>query len=122
MFVNFSNHSSTTWDDRQYKAANYYGEIIDIPFPEVPPISGEEDVEKLATRYADKILKEISANDAVMVQGEFTLTYAVINLLRQSGIKVVSACSERDVVERIDEHGNTIRKSKFRFVRFREYK
>lgn len=57
----------------------------------------------------------------VMLQGEFTLTYHLVNLLKHAGIRVVAACSERHAVEKVDEDGNSIKHSKFTFVQFREY-
>lgn len=37
MFINFTNHSSEKWSGEQRMAAERYGEIVDIPFPSVPP-------------------------------------------------------------------------------------
>ena len=121
MFVNFSNHPHDKWDERQLKAALEYGDVIDIPFPNVDADASEEDILELAKAYSSKILEVVGNDGAAMVQGEFTLVYAVINLLKENSIKVLSACSERDVTEITDEAGNTIRKSIFVFKRFREY-
>lgn len=121
MFINFSNHPHDNWDVAQKNAAAEYGEIQDVPFPAIEASASEEDITNLAKEYASKIKGFLGPGSAVMAQGEFTLTYAVINLLKQDGIKVVSACSERNVVESVDENGNTIRKSVFSFIRFREY-
>ena len=33
IFINFSNHPSDRWDDKQKKASEQYGRIKDIPFP-----------------------------------------------------------------------------------------
>ena len=57
----------------------------------------------------------------VFSAGEYTLTHAVVNKLISMGIKAVSACTERIVTERIDESGNTVKESRFLFVKFREY-
>lgn len=37
MFVNFTNHPSGSWGAAQRRAAQVYGEILDLPFPDVPP-------------------------------------------------------------------------------------
>ena len=121
MFINFSNHPSARWDQAQLDAAREYGEIVDIPFPEVSPFAGEHDITVLAEESVSNVLKYADKGDAVMAQGEFTLTYSVINILKRKGIKVLSACSTRSVEESTDENGNTIRKSVFSFARFREY-
>ncbi|MBR1670317.1 MAG: hypothetical protein IJ695_06420 [Butyrivibrio sp.] len=90
-----------------------YGEIVDVPFPSIEALASEEEISKLAEEYVDRIRNLVDADGAVMAQGEFTLTYAVIRMLKAGGIKVVSACSERDSIESIDETGNTVRKSVF---------
>ena len=75
----------------------------------------EESVEKILDAGKNRL-------DAVMVQGEFTLVYGVVNRLKNAGIKVVSACSERKAIEYQDEYGNDIKENRFSFVRFREYR
>ena len=118
MFVNFTNHPSDKWDTDQKNAANAYGEIIDIPFPDVDPEYGEEDVRKLAGECVEKIM---AVNpDCVLCQGEFCLSYSVINAMKAAGIKVVAACSKRVAVENVID-GKTVRVSHFQFVKFREY-
>lgn len=37
MLINCSNHPSRLWGDPQKEAAKVYGEIMDIPFPQVNP-------------------------------------------------------------------------------------
>lgn len=95
-------------------AARSYGEIVDIPFPNVNPHSSEDDVKKLGKQYCDEILRY--QPEAVLCQGEFTLAVDVIRRLEAAGVRVVAACSERVVTE---EDG--VKKSIFRFVRFRAY-
>ena len=119
MFINLSNHPSTKWTDKQKEAALKYGEIRDLPFPVVSPQDREEDIQKLVQDY----LKEILAlsPQAVMCQGEFTFTYAMIYALKEKGIIVLASCSERRVKEMLDENGNTKKIAEFEFVQFREY-
>lgn len=130
MFINFSNHPSKAWDEEQRKAAEVFGPIVDVPFPAVDPSLDEKAILNLAKDSIKRINEHTTGNDVVMVQGEFTLTYAVIKLLKKTKIikllkktkiKVVSACSERKVQELVDSDGNTTRQSVFTFVRFREY-
>ncbi len=123
MFINFSNHPSDRWDEDQRQAALEYGDIVDIAFPNVPADADETEVSQLADICVKQILSatEDKDNDAVMAQGEFTLTYKVICVLKQNGIKVVSACTRRNAVERIDENGRQVKESRFEFVRFRRY-
>lgn len=119
-FVNFSNHTSTSWTIAQREAAEQYGEIVDVTFPQVEPSADETQVKTLA----EKMLKEILACDpaAVMVQGEFTLVYRVVTGLLERGIPAVAACSERKTEEWLQEDGTVVKKAVFQFVRFREYR
>ena len=117
MVVNYSNHPSSTWSERQIRAAEKLGKgIVDIPFPNVPPNMG---IMELAA-YSEEKRKKIEeyCPDAVMCQGEFCMAYAVITRLKARGIKVVAACSERKVKE---EPGTGRKEVEFEFVQFREY-
>ena len=119
-FVNFSNHRSATWNDRQRLAAEKWGSIIDIPFPNISAASDEAEIKRIAERCVERILSCDPA--AVMCQGEFTLVYAVISELKKRGVTVVSACSNRRATETILDDGTTQKQSIFEFIRFREYK
>ncbi len=55
-----------------------------------------------------------------MCQGEFCLSYHVIERLKKAGVRVVAACSER-VVEEVYGKTGTEKKSVFQFIQFREY-
>ena len=120
VFLNFSNHPSTGWSVEQREAAEKYGRIQDLPFPVVSADASEEDIQELADVYLKKI-REYSPS-AVMCQGEFTLSFAIVKELLKAGIMCVSACSERVVQERIAADGRAVKKSVFRFVKFREYR
>ena len=119
IFINLSNHSSLSWNADQRAAAEKYGEIVDIPFPQIPASASGSDIDILVNEYLEKISQYDAA--AVMVQGEFVFTYRMINALKNRGITVLAACSERVSCEYVDDEGNTNRTSKFVFVRFREY-
>ena len=55
-----------------------------------------------------------------MCQGEFGLTFWIVKLLKERGIRVIYSCSERRSEEKMVDVG-TIKISEFRFVKFREY-
>ena len=118
-FINFSNHASNNWGDDQKREAQKWGEIKDIPFPKVDPKAGKQEIQAIAEIYTAKILEYQPS--AVMCQGEFTLTYHVVRLLKEHGITVVSACSERKAVEKKKEDGTVYKSAVFRFAQFREY-
>lgn len=118
VFINCSNHPSEKWSDGQKEAALKYGKITDIPFPPVSPGASEKEVDETAKELCKRIRTFRPA--AVMCQGEYTLTYAVISKLRRAGIRVVAACTERQVVEEVID-GRTEKKSVFKFMGFREF-
>lgn len=118
-FINYTNHPSVNWSEAQRQAAQIYGEIMDMDFPEIEPQWDEEQVASLACQQAEKIIAQKPV--AVLVQGEFTFSYALISLLLQAGIRVLAACSQRCTDSVINEKQETIRRSVFKFVRFRQY-
>lgn len=123
MFINFSNHPSKGWSENQRTAARQYGEIIDIQFPNVEPLATEQQMISLATGYVEEIIQHIGAeeNSIVMCQGEFTLTFMVVCALLSRDINVVSAVSERQVIQEVTEGGITEKKVIFEFKGFRKY-
>lgn len=118
MFVNFTNHPSSCWGKEQLKASASYGEIVDVPFPQVDPSASSEEIVEKAKKYADLILHQ--KPDFVLCQGEFCMVYHVIKLLKEKGISVGAACSERKVQERVGETG-TEKTVFYQFVQYREY-
>lgn len=120
IFVNFSNHPSDNWSEKQKKAVSeqFGAEVIDVPFPSVSPVADESEIRALAEECVETICSHLPK--AVMCQGEFGLTYQVITLLKEKGIRAVYSCSERRTVERQTDSG-TVKTSEFCFVRFREY-
>lgn len=119
MFINFTNHPSEKWSAEQLADAAKYGEIMDIPFPTVDVYLTKPQIQKMAAQYADDIAKLSPA--AVLCQGEMTLTYAVVSLLKAKGITVLCACTEREVTQLLTVGGDTVKKSVFTFACFREY-
>lgn len=79
----------------------------------------EAGVHAIAAAQVEKILS--MKPDAVLCQGEMTLSYQVIRRLLQAGILVVAACSERIVTELESPDGGRQKLSRFHFCRFRAY-
>ena len=119
MLVNFTNHKYEAWSDEQKSAAQKWGEVIDLPFPNVKPQASKADVEKMAQSFSGKIISMKPC--ATTAQGEMTLCFAVVNRLKAAEISVFAATSERTIIEKTDEDGNSVRTSVFKFVQFREY-
>lgn len=122
VFINFSNHPSDKWDEKQRTEAEKFGPIIDIPFPYVSAEGDEDYIRQLAEESVERILEAEKPLEAVLVQGEFNLTYAVVKRLLDMHIRVLSACAERNVLFTIMDNGETVKESRFVFTRFREYR
>lgn len=118
-FVNHTNHPSARWSREQTVAAQTYGEIVDVPFPSVSPQSTSEEIRELVQSNAEKILAIKPA--AVLCQGEFNYTFAMVERLKNFGVTVVAATTERVSHEEILPDGTTRQVSTFNFVQFREY-
>lgn len=119
MFINLSNHTSDKWSEKQIQRAGKYGEIVDIPFPEVDPYGTDAYINGLVEEYFKEIMQY--EKPVIMLQGEYLLTYRLINRLKAAGLTVLAGCSERRTIEYVDDNGNTVRKSEFEFVDFKEY-
>lgn len=125
MFINLSNHPSDLWGKEQQTAARSWGDIYDIPFPQIDPAISENALDHLVEEYLQQIIEyrkqAPAASFIVMVQGEFVFSFRLIIQLKKLGIRVVAAQSRRIVRESSDESGNYIKESHFQFVGFREY-
>lgn len=118
MFLNLSNHSSDSWGETQKKAAEQYGEIIDMKLPLISPSATAEEVKSLAHDMALRV--SLYNPKCVMCQGESTYVYALVNELKKMEIKTIAACSER-IVKNETKDGITIKTAVFKFRGFREY-
>ena len=83
MFINFSNHPSARWSAEQTAAAIEFGDIVDLPFPDVPAGADTAAVSGLADEYCARILS--LGADVVLVQGEMSLSFAVAGRLQRNG-------------------------------------
>lgn len=119
IFINFTNHPSSQWDEKQTKEANRYGQILDVPFPSVSATASKEEIYILAKDCVAEIMHYEPA--AVLCQGEFCLSYQVIGMLLVQGVHVVAACSDRETIEHKKEDGSVEKIARYRFVQFREY-
>ena len=118
MFVNFSNHPSRYWDNKQREASQYYGELFDMPFPQIAPNASDDELEKLALDYVQRIVSLAESKDiTVHIMGEMTFTFMVVTRLKELGIKCIASTTERNTIFNSD--GTKL--SEFSFVKFREY-
>ena len=118
MFINLTNHPSALWSEEQLKAAEKYGEIVDIPFPCVNEEATEAEIKQLADHYSTTIMSMGNRQDLIVhVMGEQTFCYALISKLQKEGIRCIASCTEHDTF--FNEEGQKV--STFHFTRFREY-
>lgn len=116
MFINLSNHPSEGWNKEQLAAAQQYGDIVDIHFPNIEPAFTSSMVKSLADSTVDKITA-LGKDITVHIMGEMTFTYAVVSRLKALGIICLASTTERNTITTPD--GKKI--SEFKFVQFREY-
>ena len=119
IFVNHTNHPSDKWSVAQKLAAEKFGRIIDLPFPDIPPNFDTVEVHELVMKNLREIMKLSPV--AVLCQGELNYTVAMVEELKKNSITVMAATSERVVSVIQESDGSTKRVSIFNFVRFRPY-
>lgn len=119
MFLNISNHPSRYWPLEQSSAAlRIASPIVDFPFPDVSPHFDSHVIAELAQQIAGQLPPGVFA---AMVQGESTLTFAIVSILKHRGIPCFAAASARVSSSETLPSGSIRKTSEFRFVRFREY-
>ena len=117
-FINFTNNPSPDWEEKQTEAARQYGEIVDIPFPNIDAQASVNDIKALADEYRARILSMGKPDDLVVhIQGEQTFCYALIRELQSEGVRCLASCTERIV----HTNGAGEKVSIFRFAGFRDY-
>lgn len=117
-FLNISNHPSSTWSKEQLEAAQKYGEVVDMSFPDITSSSSKSDIDTLAKDTLKKISNSYANADITAhIMGEMTFTFELVTLLKSQGIRCVASCSERVV----QDLGDGKRVSLFNFEKFREY-
>lgn len=120
MLINLSNHPSAQWSEKQLLKANkLYGNVVDMPFPQIPPEEGEDYIIEIAQKFYHQIEEYQNDNQDVCVHimGELTFCFCLVSLLKKSNIKCVASTTIRNVVQQ----GN-VKTTVFEFCKFREYK
>ena len=119
MLINCSNHPYAVWPEAQREAAKPFGEVIDLPFPQVEPKQTGDELRALTDGLAEKI--EAMEPDLVLVAGEFSLLFMLVDRLLQDGVPVACGCAARETTEFVRPDGATEKKAVFRFAGFRRY-
>lgn len=120
MFLNITNHPVSEWPQKQIDFVHEkYGEIVEIPYPQINPTWTNEDIRRAVTELADQI--DEMHPSAILVMGEFSLIFQMIDCLLQRGHKVLTACSVRNTVVKSNPDGTRTKIAKYDFQCFREY-
>ena len=130
MFINFSNHPSDKWTDKQREAALDISRelndgldeegifIDDMPFPNISPTATSEEIYHLADDFSRKIDNDAVAElTAVHIMGEMTFVFSLVEMLQKRGFLCVASTSERKTIDNEDGTKTVL----FDFVQFREY-
>lgn len=123
MLLNFSNHPSSQWPVKQKEEAKrLFGEVVDLPFPNIPPEATEKDIHQLTEEYLKKIMdiKKKNSKIAIHIMGEFTFTYNMVKELEKISIPCYASTTRR-VVDEIKEDEIVKKISRFEFISFRKY-
>lgn len=119
MLINFSNHPLSVWSEKQIKIAKeQYGDIVDIPFPNVEPDKGEQYIRELVDEYIEKVKTlKYGQSTAVHIMGEMNFVYSMVTKLKNIGFVCIASTTERVV----NTGADGVKVSSFQFVRFRKY-
>lgn len=120
MLINLTNHPSTNWSPEQRdEALRRWGGIEDVSFPSVGAQWDDADMK----RCAGAIVGEVAAKkpDAVLCQGEMSMTFLLVAMFQRSRIPVYAATSERRACEELMPDGTVRKTVLFSFVQFRKY-
>lgn len=120
MLINLSNHPSAQWSKKQLEVAKLqYLEVVDLPFPQIPPDKGVKYITEMAQSYFKQIEEyHIKHNDVcVHIMGELTFCFYLVSLLNKNNIKCVASTTKRNVVQ-----SENVKTTVFEFCQFREYK
>lgn len=123
VFLNVSNHPSSSWAPEQVQAALELvgpgGRLEDIPFPLMDPARLDRIyLEELAEAILQQMDRLQGIVTHAMVQGEHTLTTLLVARLQARGIRCYAATTDR-VVDETALDG--VKMSRFTFRGFREY-
>lgn len=119
LLVNLSNHPYKDWSEDQKKAAEKYGEVQNMAFPEIDPAMKIDKIKKeIAVAQIDEIKNMCKERRVtVHIMGEMSYTFYVVSQLKAFGIRCICSTSERDT----EDLGGGEKKVSFHFKRFRDY-
>ena len=88
-------------------------------FSQVPADAGKEEINSIAKKFIELAEKEQA--QILVVQGEPTLTFAVVKMASEKGLTCLAATTKRESKEITLPDGGVKKVNIFRHIRFREY-
>ncbi len=119
MLINCTNHPYEIWTEKLKEAAECYGTVMDLPFPQIDPLITTEKLRELTRETADRIME--MHPEAVLLAGEYTFTFMLADKLLKDGVRVLCIRNRRQVTESRRPDGTNEKKSIFIFEAFGEY-
>ena len=123
LFLNLSNHRLIEWSEEQKHAALLLvsaNSLIDCPLPMVDPRSETaeliEDADGVISALIEQHGELKKSVGGAMVAGEPIFTVLLIKRLQSEGIRCFSATTER-----LTSTDEGVKRSRFSFVKFREW-
>jgi len=108
------------WPKEQIESAKEFAErIIDISFPNIDPKLPASAIHTIADHYFLQISRYGLNYVIVMLQGEFSLCYSLFLKLKAYYVPIAVPTTERRVIEETKPDGSIVKKSVFKFVRWR---
>lgn len=124
LFLFFS-HSLTT--DQTKDAIDTLGitEVVQLPEAlqeqwsqvpaEIPELSG------YLLQFVEWLRDEAMPGDYALIQGDFGLSYALVNASKELGLVPIYATTKRESQETVNEAGEVTKTLRFKHIRFRKY-
>lgn len=124
LFLFFS-HSLT--EDQSIDAAETLGvtEVLRLPeklqtkWSQVPADIAE--LSDYLPQFVEWLRGEARPGDYALIQGDFGLTYAMVNACKELGLVPIYATTKRESEETVNEAGEVIKTLRFKHIRFRRY-
>lgn len=93
-------------------------EDLQLLWSDIP--SDIESLKEYLSLFRNFLVENSDFEDVVLIQGDFGAVYQMINFSKDLGLKAVYATTKRVIEEEIIEN-QTVKKSIFEHIRFREF-
>lgn len=126
-FLNITNHQLSQEQKEDLRQNHRVTEFIELPenlkkkFGQIDPNKSTEDLENGVIGEISRFILETATRDGlVMIQGEFTVSFKLLEIVKNStSLQPVVATSKREVVEIPLPEGGIKKVSKFKHIQFR---